>query len=148
MSVENMFLKTLTPKDYEKIVALWKAAGLPFKPRGRDGREAITRQMMENPDFFIGAFDEKGKLLGVIVLSCDGRKGWINRLAVHPHYRRRGIAKALITEGERILRKRGMRIICALIEDYNEASKNLFRECGYVEHRDIIYFSKRDSEEV
>lgn len=37
-----------------------------------------------------------------------------------------------------------MKIICALIEDSNKASKKLFRKCGYVEHRDIIYFSKSD----
>ena len=143
-----MILRTLTMNDYTAMIKLWETAGLPFKPRGRDGREAIARQMRENPDFFIGVFDENGKLLGVVVLSCDGRKGWINRLAVHPEYRRRGVAKTLIAEGEKVLRKRGMLIFCALIEDYNEVSKSLFRKCGYVEHRDIIYFSKRDSEEV
>lgn len=143
-----MKFRTLSLEDYDAMVELWKAAGLPYKPKGRDSREAIAEQMRNNPDFFVGAFDANGKLVGVVVLSCDGRKGWINRLAVHPEYRRRGIAKALIAEGEKILRKHGMRIICALIEDYNKASKQLFRECGYVEHRDIIYFSKRESEEV
>lgn len=143
-----MKFRTLSLEDYDAMIELWKAAGLPYKPKGRDSREAVAYQMRNNPDFFVGAFDANGKLVGVVVLSCDGRKGWINRLAVHPEYRRRGIAKALVAKGEKILRKRGMRIICALIEDHNEASKQLFRECGYVEHRDIVYFSKRDSEEV
>jgi ribosomal protein S18 acetylase RimI-like enzyme len=142
-----MKIRVLTIKDYDEIIDLWKVAGLPFKPHGRDSREAIAWQMHENPDFFLGAF-ENGRLIGIVILSCDGRKGWINRLAVHPQHQRQGIAKALIVEGERILRKHGIRIFCALIEDYNEVSKNLFRKCGYVEHRDIIYFSKRDSEEI
>jgi len=76
------------------------------------------------------------------------RKGWINRLAVDPDYRRRGIAKTLIAESEKTLRKHGVRIFCAQIEDYNVTSRKLFKECGYVEHRDIIYFSKRESDEV
>jgi ribosomal protein S18 acetylase RimI-like enzyme len=143
-----MKIHPLTLKDYDAIINLWKAAGLPFKPRGRDSKEAIARQMQENPDFFLGVFDENEQLIGVAILSCDGRKGWINRLAVHPKYQRRGIAKRLITEGEKTLRKRGVQIFCALIEDYNEISKSLFRKCGYVEHKDIIYFSKRDNEEV
>jgi L-amino acid N-acyltransferase YncA len=54
----------------------------------------------------------------------------------------------LIAESESILRKHGIRIFCALIEDYNAASRELFRKCGYVGHRDIIYFSKRESDEV
>jgi hypothetical protein len=37
--------------------------------------------MKENPDFFIGAF-ENGKLIGAVTANSDGQKGWINRLAL------------------------------------------------------------------
>jgi ribosomal protein S18 acetylase RimI-like enzyme len=142
-----MEIRRLQVEDYPRLVELWSKAGLPFKPKGRDSPQAIAKQMKENPDFFIGAF-ENGKLIGAVIASSDGRKGWINRLAVDPEYRRRGIAKALITEAEKALRQKGLKIFCALIEDSNKASKELFRKCGYVEHRDIIYFSKRESDEV
>jgi len=142
-----MEIRKLTINDYEEITKLWSRAGLPYKPKGRDSKEAITAQMTANPEFFLGAFEDNN-LIGTIFLSYDMRKGWINRLAVDPKHRHRGIAKALIAESEEILRKRGIRIFCALIEDYNSASKELFKECGYVEHRDITYFSKRDSSEV
>ncbi|MEM3356249.1 MAG: GNAT family N-acetyltransferase [Candidatus Bathyarchaeia archaeon] len=142
-----MRIRKLTINDYEKIVRLWSRAGLPFKPTGRDSKEAIAAQMNANPEYFLGAFEDD-RLIGTAIISCDMRKGWINRLAVDPDYRRRGVAKALIAECEKILRKQGVRIFCALVEDYNKASKELFKKCGFVEHRDIIYFSKRDSEEV
>jgi len=142
-----MEIRRLTINDYEEMVDLWSRAELPFKPKGRDSREAIAVQMKANSGFFLGAFEDSN-LVGVVVLSCDIRKGWINRLAVDPDYRHRGIAKALIAESERTLRKHGIRIFCVLIEDYNPISKKLFEECGYVEHHDITYFSKRDSDEV
>ncbi|MEM3695339.1 MAG: GNAT family N-acetyltransferase [Candidatus Bathyarchaeia archaeon] len=142
-----MEIRRLTIKDYEEIVKLWSRAKLPYKPKGRDSKEAIAAQMKANPNFFLGAY-EGDKLVGVVIISCDLRKGWINRLAVDPEYRFRGIAQVLIVESEKVLRKRGIKIICALIEDYNIASKRLFKKLGYVEHRDIIYFSKRESEEV
>jgi len=142
-----MEIRRLQVEDYPRLVELWSKAGLPFKPKGRDSPQAIAKQMKENPDFFIGAF-ENGKLIGAVIASSDGRKGWINRLAVDPEYRRRGIAKAWTTEAEKALRQKGLKIFCALIEDSNKASKELFRKCGYVEHRDIIYFSKRESDEV
>jgi len=142
-----MKIRRLTINDYDEIVKLWSRANLPFKSKGRDSREAIAAQMEANREFFLGAFIGN-RLVGTVIISCDMRKGWINRLAVDPDHRERGIARALIDESEKILRKRDIRIFCALIEDYNAASRELFRECGYVEHQDIIYFSKRDSDEV
>jgi len=142
-----MEIRRLTISDYEEMVRLWFRAKLPFKPRGRDSKEAIAAQMAANPEFFLGTFEDN-RLVGTVIISCDMRKGWINRLAVDPNCRCHGMAKALIAESEKTLRKHGIRIFCALIEDYNAASKELFKECGYVEHRDITYFSKRDSDEV
>jgi len=142
-----MDIRKLTIKDYKEMTKLWSRARLPFKSRGRDSRESIAAEMGANSEFFLGAFEDN-RLVGTVILSCDMRKGWINRLAVDPDFRHRGIAKALIVESEKTLRKRGIRIFCALIEDYNAASRGLFKECGYVEHHDILYFSKRDSAEV
>jgi len=142
-----MEIRKLTIDQYEELVNLWRRAGLPFKQKGRDSKEAIARQMNANPEFFLGAF-ENGRLVGAVIVSSDGRKGWINRLAVDPDFRRRGVASTLVAEAERVLRKHGIRIFCALIEDGNEASKRLFKKCGYVEHHDIIYFSKRESNDV
>jgi predicted N-acetyltransferase YhbS len=142
-----MKIRKLTIDNYEEMAQLWTKAGLPFKPKVRDSKEAIAAQMKANPEFFLGAFEDN-RLVGTVILSCEMRKGWINRLAVDPNYRHCGIAKALIAESERTLRKYNVRIFCALIEDYNTASKGLFKKCGYVEHHDIIYFSKRDSDEV
>ncbi|MEM1537102.1 MAG: GNAT family N-acetyltransferase [Candidatus Bathyarchaeia archaeon] len=142
-----MEIRKLTIDYYEELINLWRRAELPFKPKGRDSKEAIARQMSTNPEFFLGAF-ENGQLVGAVIVSSDGRKGWINRLAVDPDFRRRGVAKALIAEAERVLRQKGIRIFCALIESHNVASKELFKKCGYIEHHDIIYFSKRNGSEV
>ena len=142
-----MEIRRLAINDYAEMVRLWNKAKLPFKPKGRDSREAIATQMKANPEFFLGAFEDN-RLIGTVIISCDLRKGWINRLAVDPDCRRRGLAKALIAKSEKVLRKYGIRIFCVLIEDYNTVSKKLFKECDYVEGRDIIYFSKRDSDEV
>jgi ribosomal protein S18 acetylase RimI-like enzyme len=131
--------------DYDQIVALWKRAGLPFKPSGRDRKGAVQAQMAENPDFFLGAFEDN-RLVGVVVATSDGRKGWINRLAVDPDFRRAGVAEKLISEAENVLHKHGIRMFCALIDDGNKVSKQLFKKCGYKEHRDIVYFRKKPSD--
>ena len=142
-----MRIRTLRIDDYAGMVELWSRARLLSKPKMRDSRDAVAAQMRANPDFFLGAFEDN-RLVGVVIISCDMRKGWINRLSVDPNHRRLGIAKALITEAENVLRKHGVNIFCALVNDDNKASINLFKKCGYVDHRDIIYFSKRDSDDA
>jgi len=141
-------IRILTIKDYEAMVELWKRAGLSFKPRGRDSKRMIERQMRAFQEFFIGAFHED-KLVGVVVGSYDGRmKGWINRLAVDPAYRQQRIAQQLISHVEEALEKRGAAIFCALIETPNEESIRLFHKMGYVTHNEVLYVTKRKNNEV
>jgi ribosomal protein S18 acetylase RimI-like enzyme len=151
-SGENMAtsveVRKLTIKDYSAMLKVWKRAGLPYKPKGRDSKEVMAEQMREFPDFFLGAFD-KDRLVGVVVGSYESRmKGWINRLAVDPEYQRRGIAQQLVTKMEEVLKKRGAKVFCALIEMPNEESVKVFKKLGYALYRDILYVTKRESQEV
>jgi ribosomal protein S18 acetylase RimI-like enzyme len=120
---------------------------LPYKPKGRDRKATMEFQMRKNPSFFLGAYD-KNRLVGMAIASYDYRRGWINRLAVDPEYRRKGVAQMLIAAAEKVLKKRGARIIGAHIEGNNVASLSLFKKCGYIEHHDVIYMSKRDNDEA
>lgn len=142
-----MEIKPLSIDDYNTIIKFWERAGLDHRPKGRDSEAALSQQIKMNPDLFLGAFENE-KMIGTIIGSFDGRKGWINRLAVDPMYRGQGIAKRLIKAIELALRKRGARIICTLIEDWNENSLHLFEKCKYIRDDSIIYFSKRESDEV
>ena len=146
--VRPVEIRTLSIKDYDSIIKLWERAGLPSRPKGRDSKRAIERQMVSAPDLLIGAFDQ-GKLVGIVIGSYDGRmKGWINRLATDPERRRMGIAQRLINAVERNLEKHGATIFCALVETPNEESLSLFEKLGYTVHRDIVYASKRKSEDA
>jgi ribosomal protein S18 acetylase RimI-like enzyme len=146
--MQNVEFRKLTIEDYEEIINLWKRAGLPYKPKGRDRKEAVKKQMESDPELFLGAFHE-GKLVGTVIGSYDFRmKGWINRLAVDPAYRGRGIAKQLVTRMEEILTKRRAAILATLVELPNPASINLFRKLGYTVHDSIVYLTKRESNEV
>ena len=143
-----MDIRPLTPAHYEAMLSLWTEAGLSsLRPSGRDSRELVTAEMEKNPDLFLGAFDGE-ELIGVCIGTDDGRKGWLNRLAVPPQQRGKGVARSLIGATETALRKRGRRIIGVLIEEESEASLELFKTMGYTLHRDILYLSKRDGPEI
>jgi len=44
-------------------------------------------------------------MIGNVIASHDGRKDWLNRIAVDPDYRRQSLAQKLTRAGEMALRK-------------------------------------------
>ena len=140
-------IKELSVYDYNDLIGLWEKSGLPMRPNGRDSYEAIRKEIERSETCFLGMFDGD-RLIGVIIGTSDGRKGWINRLAIDPDYRGQGLAIKLIEESEKFLFGLGIKIIAGLIEDYNAQSKALFEKVGYRMHDDIFYFTKRLSDDV
>jgi len=139
-------LRHLTVDDYDAIIRLWKEAGLEsVRLQGRDSHDAFAAQLAAGQRII--GLEDAGQLIGAVLVTHDTRKGWINRLAVHPDHRRKGYATELIAAAERELREMGFRIFAVLIEADNNASQELFAREGYKAH-DIVYMSKRNSNDV
>ena len=136
----------LTIDNHGAIIRLWEQAGLQsMRLEGRDSRDAFAAQLAAGQKII--GLEEGGQLIGTVVVTHDTRKGWINRLVIHPDYRRRGYAAKLIAAAEQELRAAGLQIFAVLIEADNNASRELFAREGYKSH-DVVYMSKRDSETV
>jgi len=133
--------------DYEDMISLWEDAGLPYKPLGRDSRENIERQMKLECSIYLVA-EADGRVVGSILATHDGRKGWINRIAVLPEYRGMGIAANMVEEAERRISDYRIDITACLVEDWNELSMEVFESMGYTKHPDIMYFTKRKNPDV
>ena len=137
-------LRRLTIDDHAAILALWQRAGLhSIRPEGRDSRSEFEKQLAGG-QIAIG-LEGNGRLIGVVLATNDTRKGWINRLAIDPDYRRKGYGEQLACAAEEALREAGMKLIAAFIEEGNTASLALFEKLGYAVHQNIYYVSKRDS---
>lgn len=140
-------IRPLDITDYENMIRLWQISGLPFRPKGRDSYETMSREFKRMETCFLGMFDGD-KMIGTIIGSSDGRKGWINRLAIDPDYRGRRLAARLIEECESYLYELGLEVIACLIEDVNTPSLSAFEKAGYKISDEILYCSKRPSEDA
>ncbi|MCK4411865.1 GNAT family N-acetyltransferase, partial [Candidatus Bipolaricaulota bacterium] len=74
-----MIIRQLAVEDYDALVALWEEAGLSYRPNGRDCREKIAHEIAGITAIFLVA-ESKERIIGAILGTHDGRKGWINRL--------------------------------------------------------------------
>ncbi|MCK5030145.1 MAG: GNAT family N-acetyltransferase [Thermoplasmatales archaeon] len=142
-----MIIREFSIKDYDALITLWNDAQLPFKPKGRDRRDKIEYELKQGRDIFLVA-GINGKLVGSVFGTHDGRKGWVNRLAVSPEFQRQDIAKKLIAEVEDRFSELGIDIMACLVEDWNTKSLQVFEKLGYKKHSDIVYFSKRKDSNV
>jgi ribosomal protein S18 acetylase RimI-like enzyme len=125
--------------DYDKVVKLWKESSLILRPG--DDREGIELKLQRDPDLFLIA--EKGQeILGVVLGAWDGRRGWINHLAVRFTHQRSGIGKSLINELEKRLIKKGALKVNAQIYRSNESSLAFFKAMNYEIHSDLIMVGK------
>jgi len=143
----NFTIRAFSLDDYQAVIKLWKKSGLPHKPKGRDSLNAIKNELKRGICIFLIACCD-GRIVGSVIGTHDGRRGWINRLAVDPEYQRQGIAKALLKAAEEKLDGLGLEIITCLIEDWNESSIRFFENMEYIKHPDILYFSKRKNPDV
>lgn len=139
-------IRPITSDEYEDLIRLWSICGLKYHPKGRDSFGNMKKEFERMETVFLGMYDDD-RMIGAVIGTSDGRKGWINRLVVDPDYRGRGLALKLIAECEEALHDMGLKVISCLIEDWNTPSLSCFEKAGYVLHGDIVYCSKRESDE-
>jgi len=136
-----MEIESFRINEYDQMLSLWERTGLSYDRADRDSRESIERQIFDD-HVAILTLKDKGRIIGSIVASSDGRKGWINRLAVDPDYRGRRLAARLVEKAEEALSEMGVKVIAALVEENNFPSMAAFRHCGYEAWSETVYFRK------
>jgi len=125
--------------DYDEVMRLWKENGLVIRPG--DDVEGIKLKLERDPDLFLVA-EERDEILDVVMGAWDGRRGWINHLAVRPNRQRAGIGTALVRELESRLVRKGAKKVNAQIYRWNQKSVDFFKAAGYEVHEDLIMIGK------
>lgn len=120
-------------------MALWGQCDLirPWNDPHRD----IVRKLRVRPDLFlVGVLD--GRIVASVMAGYEGHRGWLNYLAVAPELQRRGLARALVTEAERLLREAGCPKINLQVRTSNTGLIEFYRRLGYSVD-DVVSMGKR-----
>ncbi len=94
--------------------------------------EAFQRHI-EAPAFFVAEVDTElvGYVVGDIAPGFPGRVGHIKDLAVHPAYRRRGVARKLLERALTQLEDHGVVRTSLEVRESNDAAIALYRSLGF-----------------
>ena len=140
-----MQIRKMTIHDYDPVFQLWlscKGMGLNNLD---DSEEGISRFLNRNPDSCFVA-DVDGRIAGVIISGHDGRRGYIYHTAVHPEYRRCGIASALVEAAVDALQKCGIHKVALVVFGRNTDGNAFWESVGFSRREDLVYRNKAISE--
>ncbi len=98
-----MILRHITLKDYRKLIGFWKDN---YFVNELDDLKPFKMFMKKNPKMSF-LVEEKGKILGTVLGSFDGRRGYIQKLVVSKSQRGKGIGKQLINSAVKKLESLG-----------------------------------------
>ncbi len=137
-----MKIRRATKEHIHVIIDVWVKSGLPIRTKGRDAPENLIKQLNE-PNLWVLVAEVSGEIVGVVLVTHDARKGWINRLAIKPSRIKEGIATELLQAAEKSLYDIGIEVIALLIKDDNFPSRAFFEKEKYQYSKEIAYYSKR-----
>lgn len=142
-----MNIRKMLIKDYDEVYALWmscKGMGLNNLDDSRDG---IDKFMKRNPDTCFVA-EIGNKIVGVIIVGNDGRRGYIYHTAVHPQYRNQGIGVQLVDTAMQALKQCGINKVALVVFDRNENGNAFWQKLGFTVREDLIYRNKAINEMI
>jgi ribosomal protein S18 acetylase RimI-like enzyme len=122
-------LRACTPDDAAALLELWRRAG--SSPSTTDTVADVTRAI-SHAGLTVLAAEADGLLVGCLIATWDGWRGNFYRLAVLPGWRRRGVAAALVREGERLLAERGARRLSAIVLVDEAPAMSFWAAAGYL----------------
>ena len=132
-----MLVAPLQPSDYDRWLPLWQAN---MEHSVSDDVTAVTWQRICDPASGIGGLCareiESGPLAGICHYVVHPTTGnlkpvcYMQDLYVDPAFRRRGIARLLVTQLALLGQKEGWARLYWLAEEKNAAAQNLYRSLG------------------
>ena len=116
--------------DEPAVIELWRRCGLVVAHN--DPHKDIARKMRVRPDLLrVGELD--GRIVATVMIGYEGHRGSINYLAVDPDHRKRGFARRLMDEAERLLRADGCPKINLQVRRTNADVLAFYKAIGFLE---------------
>ena len=136
----------LTIQDYDDAISLWKScSGVSI--RDADSIENIERYLNRNPGLSFKAIKNE-KLVATILCGHDGRRGYINHLAVCSNHRNQGIGRKLVETSLIELRKQGIEKCHLFVFVENIEAKKFWERLGWKVREEINMMSLNISDSV
>lgn len=119
-----MSFRDITIDDYDKLVPFWKTN---YFVNEHDSFERFKLFLEKNPGLSI-LTEENGNIVGSVLGSYDGRRGYIQKLVVDMAHRRKGLGQELMQRVIKKLKAAGVTYISLNVEG---DLVSFYEKCGF-----------------
>ncbi|MGF1747862.1 MULTISPECIES: GNAT family N-acetyltransferase [Vibrio] len=125
--------------DYDSVIGLWNDTE-NMQLREADSRESITEYLDQNPNLSYVAM-VSGHIVGAVLVGTDGRRGYIQHLAVADKHRGKRIGRGLIEKATQALGLIGINKTHLFVTTENENAQQFYRSLGWEDRKEIKMYS-------
>lgn len=136
----SILIQEMTIEDYQEVRDLWLQTK-SIELADTDSREGLTRFLERNPGLSFVAKDGE-EIIGVVLCGHDGRRGYIDQLAVRESHRRHGIGRSLVSRCVYNLMRIGIRKWHLFVFEDNEGAIRFWNKLGWARRVELVTMSR------
>ncbi|EJL6400104.1 GNAT family N-acetyltransferase [Vibrio navarrensis] len=137
-------IRQMDISDYDSVMTLWgQTENLALKDA--DSRASIAAYLTKNPGLSFVAIDGQD-IVGAVLVGTDGRRGYLQHLAVDLHYRGQKIAQRLVQSATEALAQQGIAKTHLFVLSNNLSAQDFYLKLGWQARDEIRMFSFNSSD--
>jgi ribosomal protein S18 acetylase RimI-like enzyme len=142
----NILIQEMTFEDFEEVRQLWlDTENLVISDT--DSRDGLDRFLERNPGLSFVARDQD-ELVAAVLCGHDGRRGYIDQLAVRDGYRRQGIGRSLVSRCLYNLMRIGIRKWHLFVPYQSEGAIAFWNKLGFDRSIELITMTLQGKNEI
>lgn len=140
----KLTIRKMTLEDIPAVIDLdQRSFSLPWPER------SFRFELTDNPASRCWVAELDGIVVGMIVVWLIVDEAHVATIATHPDFRRKGIAKRLLSHALRKLMEQGARSSFLEVRESNKAAQEMYRKFGYEETgRRQRYYKDNDEDAI
>ncbi len=136
-------IREMTIQDYDQVIALWRGTE-SMTLRDADSKQKIAGYLERNSGLSFVALNE-ADIVGAVLVGTDGRRGYLQHLAVDKQFRNRKIGRELLMCSIRALEKLGIHKTHLFVHQDSVQAQRFYEQMGWFLRDDVKMYSYNSS---
>lgn len=135
----NVTIRAIRSEDYEALIRFWESID-EIELDDSEGKQDFEFFLRRNKGMSFLALD-KEEVIGACLASHNGRRGFLDHLAVAPSHRRKGLGKMLVEKCLKVLQAEGIKRNYVFLFKENAEGRAFWEHIGWSQCDEYVMMS-------